>query len=919
MPQKKSLPAFLLLFLLLPFASKASHIYGGDFSYAWISGNTYKLTLSLYGDCTGMSFPQFQVSVPQIRIYNYQVSTTNAVQSVNLSINAPATGVEVTPVCNAYQNATSCTNASSTIPGVKRFIYTANVTLSGISTDWRFRFEGQMGGQGGQAGRSNTIGNIQFVNNASLMTLEASLNNATGHNSSPQFTTIPTPFYCNNITQQYNQGAVDPDNDSLGYALAPALDPNGAVNYVPGYTATNPLSTSAPMTLNPVTGQISFTPNAVQRSVVVNKVYEYRNGAAVGFAMREMTFVILATCSSAPPTGPIDTAANNTTGGGALSSTEFISCYGAATQIHFQVKPTDPDGDTVNVTVNGLPAGATAVISNNNTTAPTIDVNWNTTNLAPGAYSFFVTYKDFGCPLSNQQTIAYTLYVVRPNQLVSSPVIARTNCVHKAAVQYNTAYGLLPRTISVSQGGAVLHTLSDNTGSTIDSLSPGTYNISISSPHLNCVSQYTLTVVDSGIYPFKPVVAPVFYCLNDAAVPLTATPNAGAVIHWYSPAGTALPAAPTPSTATAGIFNYLVSQRYLVCESLQDTAKVYVTQRPVAAIAAPAAVCTHDTAVISFNGTIGVGPIIGYTWGFDSPDYEAGSGAGPYSINWATPGTRRVSLQVFENQCPSFPDTVDVLVKRSPQAVFTAPAEACRLDTISAQYNIPALAGLTYTWGFDGADVASGSGRGPYLFSYAGAGIKHLTLLVDLAGCTDTASRNVQIHETPATSITNTPGTVCLADKIYLLASSNVPATYTWTPQDRIFTDPDGAVFTRVMEPTAYTVYAHSEYGCADSAKLTYTDVAPCCNFSYPNAFSPNGDGHNDTYKVITYGNDQSYEFSIYDRWGHRVFYTFDSRLGWDGTYGGKPCATGTYFYYLKARCYTGHNELTKGDFELLR
>src|SRR5205823_8808946 len=92
----------------------------------------------------------------------------NIVNTYSLALSGP--GVEVTPVCPAQLTNTACNGGN--IPGVTRFIYSANITLPHTSTGWRFRFNGIMGNQN-QAGRSNNITNIQFVNNASLMNLEA--------------------------------------------------------------------------------------------------------------------------------------------------------------------------------------------------------------------------------------------------------------------------------------------------------------------------------------------------------------------------------------------------------------------------------------------------------------------------------------------------------------------------------------------------------------------------------------------------------------------------------------------------------------------------------------------------------------------------------------------------------------------------
>ncbi|MDP5092967.1 MAG: gliding motility-associated C-terminal domain-containing protein, partial [Polaribacter sp.] len=73
----------------------------------------------------------------------------------------------------------------------------------------------------------------------------------------------------------------------------------------------------------------------------------------------------------------------------------------------------------------------------------------------------------------------------------------------------------------------------------------------------------------------------------------------------------------------------------------------------------------------------------------------------------------------------------------------------------------------------------------------------------------------------------------------------------------------------------------------------------------FPNLFSPNGDGKSDVFKISgivdSYPN---FKISIYNRQGNEVFkYSNNGNtnpIWWDGTYNGKPVATGVYFYTLE-------------------
>lgn len=896
--------------------ARASHIYGADFLYEALDSTRYRISLIVYGDCSGRpSFDYLPNAVPQVQVY--ESGTLKG--SFTLATNG--VGVEVTPVCASEVNNTTCTNVNYALPGVKRYIYTAEYNVSYTSANWVFRFTGAMGNS--QAGRTNSITNISIPTSGpggggggSVIVLEAFLNNTKGPNSSPKFTTIPTPFYCVNIAQQYNQGAVDSNKDSLVYILAPGLETVGTVTYNSGYSATAPLSTTAgTFSFSSVTGQMIFTPNMVQQSLVVNQVSEYRNGVLVGTASREMTFIVLNNCNNTPPTSKLDTTVGTKTGGVPANNTTFNVCQGTDS-VRLIILPDNTGGDTVTATVNGLPAGAYATITGNTTKSPVITIDMKTLALVPGIYNFFVTYKDNGCPLSAQQTQAYSILVIRPNE-VSTSIISPTQCIHQAYLQYSFAGGLLPRSVIVAQGGNVIRTFTDHSGSVQDSLGVGTYSVTISSPKLTCPSVHTINVVDSGLYPFTPKVTPVFYCKDDMATQLTAIPDSGAVLKWYNAQGTLLPVSPTPRTDSTGIFTWYTNQRFKVCESNRDSVKVYVTKRPIASISGPSQLCLSDTVTYLFDGTIGEGPILDYIWKWDNAGYAVGSDGGPWRIHWYSAGTKTISLHVEENKCPSAEVFKEVVVKPVPFAGFNVDKTVCQYDTLQVTYNSKPFSDQKYAWDFDGADIAKASGPGPYTLRYGTPGTKHLTLTVDLDGCTDTRDTNVLVHPAPDASITNAPGPVCIGDKVYLEATGGV--TYAWTPFDSLRYAPDGRMYAQILNPITYSVKVRSEFGCVDSALIAYSKVEPCCTFGYPNAFTPNGDGRNDRFRIVTYGNHMTYELSIYNRWGQRVYYGLDAKQGWDGNYSGKPCDAGSYFYYLNAQCFTGHQETYKGDVTLIR
>ena len=70
-----------------------------------------------------------------------------------------------------------------------------------------------------------------------------------------------------------------------------------------------------------------------------------------------------------------------------------------------------------------------------------------------------------------------------------------------------------------------------------------------------------------------------------------------------------------------------------------------------------------------------------------------------------------------------------------------------------------------------------------------------------------------------------------------------------------------------------------------------------------PNAFSPNGDGHNDTYRPKEHRNLVDFHAYIFNRWGQKLYEWSDpNATGWDGTYHGHDVKDGVYYVLVKAR-----------------
>lgn len=86
----------------------------------------------------------------------------------------------------------------------------------------------------------------------------------------------------------------------------------------------------------------------------------------------------------------------------------------------------------------------------------------------------------------------------------------------------------------------------------------------------------------------------------------------------------------------------------------------------------------------------------------------------------------------------------------------------------------------------------------------------------------------------------------------------------------------------------------------------------------FPNAFSPNGDDRNPTFKAKEYQSIVEFHAYIFNRWGQKLYEWTDPAGEWDGTYHGKVVRDGTYFLLVKARGADGRKYNIRKDVNVL-
>jgi gliding motility-associated-like protein len=106
---------------------------------------------------------------------------------------------------------------------------------------------------------------------------------------------------------------------------------------------------------------------------------------------------------------------------------------------------------------------------------------------------------------------------------------------------------------------------------------------------------------------------------------------------------------------------------------------------------------------------------------------------------------------------------------------------------------------------------------------------------------------------------------------------------------------------------------------CSSAAGAVSVKVIDITQLDIPNAFSPNGDGINDQFRIRVTGYFKLDGLLIFNRWGQKVFDTKDINREWTGTLNGNPLAVGTYYYIIEGIDVKGEKVRKSGSITLLR
>jgi gliding motility-associated-like protein len=331
-------------------------------------------------------------------------------------------------------------------------------------------------------------------------------------------------------------------------------------------------------------------------------------------------------------------------------------------------------------------------------------------------------------------------------------------------------------------------------------------------------------------------------------------------------------------------------------------------------------VCDSYPLTVTFTGTAPQTAV--FDWDFEGASEVTGTGAGPYTVIWEqTEGPKTITLSVSHLNC-SGSATKTIVVLPTPDPNFNIQADACQDEEVRVQAGWNQMDMPGYTWDFDGATILEGTGAGPYTIKWTTPGQKIISMSLTNIPCPSLPffdTLNVHHPDAKIESVSNSD--ICTSDSVLFTAKPGLDYSYQWLPA--IFFKDEQATnlsaWGRIRRSGLVWLTVTDRWGCQATDSMGI-EAKMCCDVFLPNAFTPNGDGKNDVFKLVTKGHQEIAVFQIMDRWGKRVYESVNDQEAWDGTFNGEAQDIGTYKYYLRYRCADSKETIEmKGDVILLR
>ncbi len=236
-----------------------------------------------------------------------------------------------------------------------------------------------------------------------------------------------------------------------------------------------------------------------------------------------------------------------------------------------------------------------------------------------------------------------------------------------------------------------------------------------------------------------------------------------------------------------------------------------------------------------------------------------------------TTGEGEYTLKTTKDIC-TYNDTIFVDFVEGVSIQLVSDTFVCKGDSVLL--DLPQKQNWTYAWS------TSDSSNSIYV-SLDGT---YEVYVSDQYNCSDTTSSNVVLYKIPYLTLPNDT-TIC-KNSNYILGEGQSPEfNYTWNTGDTTPSIP-------ITEPNNYQVSASNECGIiTDDVSIDFWD------FDIPNIITPNQDNKNEFFVIQTQQNGV-WEVEIYNRWGEKVFHSYDYK----NTFNAEGLSNGVYYFSVKEK-----------------
>jgi gliding motility-associated-like protein len=277
----------------------------------------------------------------------------------------------------------------------------------------------------------------------------------------------------------------------------------------------------------------------------------------------------------------------------------------------------------------------------------------------------------------------------------------------------------------------------------------------------------------------------------------------------------------------------------------------------------------------------------------------------------ASPTVTTTYTVIGNNACFQSQDQVVITVNPLPVITISAPQNICPGTFI--QIFADALNAVSYAWapatGLSGTNT-SAVNAGPNVNT------TYSVVITNANGCTNSSEVSVSIY--PLIPINASPDVSYIYWGESTQLNTESGTTFQWQPTFGL-NDPNSAnPIAAPTETTTYYVTALDANGCVVTDSVIVV-VNKDADVNLPSAFSPNGDGKNDAFRIIYKGIFRLDEFAVFNRWGQKVWYTKSVTEGWDGKINGEPADVGTYVYMVIGADLNNNSIVKQGNVTVIR